>query len=360
MGVFAAVGIGFAGVISFFFLPALLSKVNLEGGGCRPPCCPQPTPRKGVDAESTAVQASTGTGTGDDAGAAPPNKAATGDSSATASAHAASSSVQTGLSSRLTSGLKFVAARRPFALVLTVGMAAFSGAFIPRLAIDTDQLFFFKDDHAIRTNFQLTQEIFGGATPLTGEFAFDAASTNLTGRLAEIRHATNELEALPGVRRVFSMADVVPLAAPEAVAATLLDPDADASGSPLGKMVTKDGLRFILFPGAFGNAEVDGWQAYQSSHSGDVRTLTGMPIIWAEVAKLVLRAQLESLGWAFGLVTILLLGTYRDVQLTLIALIPLALTVGLVLGFVAASGMKLNLVTAIISSIVIGVGIDYR
>jgi len=104
---------------------------------------------------------------------------------------------------------------------------------------------------------------------------------------------------------------------------------------------------------------VEGWQAYQASHEDVVRSLTGMPIIWGEVAKLVLRAQLESLAWAFGLVALLLLATYRSVLLTAIALIPLAMTVAVVIGFIAASGLKLNLVTAIISSVVIGVGIDY-
>ena len=38
---------------------------------------------------------------------------------------------------------------------------------------------------------------------------------------------------------------------------------------------------------------------------------------------------------------------------------PIALTVLTLLGFLAASGIQLNLLTAVISSIVIGVGIDY-
>jgi hypothetical protein len=42
-----------------------------------------------------------------------------------------------------------------------------------------------------------------------------------------------------------------------------------------------------------------------------------------------------------------------------VALVPITLTIATVLGFLAMSGINLNLVTAVLSSIVIGVGIDY-
>ena len=347
MGAFAALGISFAGLISFFFLPALLSKVPLDG--CCP-CCPCAGCKR---TQAASRGGGGGGGGGGDGGGGDVETAAS--SAATAAHH--SSPMARAVNSVLQAAVRGPRGRAA-ALLLSVAIAVFSAFFIPKLDIDTDQLFFFKDDHSIRTNFGLTQQIFGGATPLSGEFVFDPTGGNLTGQLADVRAAAAGLEALPGVRRIFSMADVVAEGTSEAALAIAFDPDADGSALPMGKMVASDGLRFTLFPAAFTNADVEEWQAFQADRSDVVRTLTGMPIIWGEVAKLVLRAQLESLGYAFGLVTLLLLLTYRDLVLTLIALIPLALTVALVLGFVAASGMKLNLVTAIISSIVIGVGID--
>ncbi|MDH3518544.1 MAG: MMPL family transporter, partial [Acidimicrobiia bacterium] len=44
---------------------------------------------------------------------------------------------------------------------------------------------------------------------------------------------------------------------------------------------------------------------------------------------------------------------------TLVALVPIVLTLGTLLGFVAVAGIQLNMITAVASSIVIGVGIDY-
>jgi predicted RND superfamily exporter protein len=84
-----------------------------------------------------------------------------------------------------------------------------------------------------------------------------------------------------------------------------------------------------------------------------------MPVLWDEMARMVLRAQTGSLAVAFALVTVMLLIAYRRIKETVVSLVPLALTILTLLGFIAASGFQLNLVTAILSSIVLGVSIDY-
>src|SRR5660397_216875 len=64
--------------------------------------------------------------------------------------------------------IKSLAVRRWVAGVLALGIVVFGLIFIPRLAVDTDQLFFFKDDDPIRQDFARMEELFGGATPLWG------------------------------------------------------------------------------------------------------------------------------------------------------------------------------------------------
>ncbi len=293
MGMFVAAGITFAGLISFFFLPALLSRIDI-----------QPSHHKAV------------------------------------------------LGKRLTQALKGLAMRRWTAAVLAVGLIGFSAVFIPKLTVDTDQLFFFKDDHPIRANFEQMKKVFGGATPLIGEFAYDPAKG--PEQLEQLRSVSRELEALPGVKKVFSVADVA-AQVPAAQTAALLD---SKEPGPMGRMVSDDGLRFVLFPDDFESDELQGWLDFADS-SEQIRILTGMPVIWDEVARLVLSAQSRSLLAAFSLVLVMLLLAYRRLGQTVIALAPLVLTVATLLGFIAASGIQLNLLTAIVSSIVIGVGIDY-
>ncbi len=292
LGLFAAIGISFAGFISFFSLPALVSRLTIE-----------PHHHNAV------------------------------------------------LGPRVTAGLKRLVRTRQPALVLGVGLLVFSAIFVPRLEVDSDQLFFFKDDDPVRLAFAKTEDLFGGATPLAGEFAYDPA-TGMDG-LAEVRDASEVLEAQAGVREVFSVADLA-TSSPELTEGVL----AEQVTLPLGDLVSDDGLRFVLFPGEFDSDDLQGWLDVVEQDER-INVLTGMPVVWDEIARLVLRAQLVSLAVAFALVAVMLFAAYRRVRETLVSLVPIALTVLVLLGFIAASGIQLNLLTAVISSIVIGVGIDY-
>lgn len=293
LGLFAAVGIVFAGIISFFTLPAILSRLTIE-----------PKHHKTI------------------------------------------------MGKRVTTGLKVLVKSRWSAPVVVLIIAVFAAVFLPRLQVSNDQLFFFKDDDPVRQAFETTEEIFGGATPLMGEFAFDPAAG--AGQLDAIREVSRDLEALPGIRTVFSAADLIGLM-PDDQVATILSGEADL---PLGDMVSDDGLRFIVLPGDFESDDLQGWLDFAESRD-EITILSGMPVIWDEIARLVLRAQFFSLIAAFILVALMLLASYRRIRETLASLVPIALTVIVLLAFIAASGINLHLVTAVASSIVIGVGIDY-
>ena len=293
LGLFAAIGIGFAGVVSFFSLPAILSHLEIE-------------PRH----------------------------------------HSAL------MGPRVTAGLKVIVRKRRSALVVVGAIVVFGAVFLPRLEVNTDQLFFFKEGDPVREAFAATEEVFGGATPLIGEFVFDPAAG--PGQLERIEQVSRDLEALPGIRTVFSVADIAAAVGPDQVGGLL----AGEVSLPLGEMVSDDGLRFMVLPGRFTTDDLRGWLDF-ADETEEIRTLSGMPVLWDEIARLVLRAQVFSLAAAFALVTIMLLLAYRRLRETLASLVPIALTVVTLLAFVAASGIHLHLVTAVASSIVIGVGIDY-
>jgi hypothetical protein len=293
LGLFAAIGIGFAGVISFFSLPALMSRITVRDRG---------------------------------------GKAILGP--------------------RVTSGIKTLVRSRTPALVICGAIVVYAAVLIPQLTVDSDQLFFFKEDDPVREAFAKTEEVFGGATPLAGEFAF-SPSRGPEG-LTEITAISRELEALPGIRRVFSIADVATQLTPEEIQSVV----AEGISFPLGDMVSSDGLRFMVFPAGFTTEDLEAWVAFAEA-TPEIVSLTGMPIVWDEIARLVLNAQMTSIAVAFILVALMLGIAYRNFKETIVALVPITLTIATVLGFLAMSGINLNLVTAILSSIVIGVGIDY-
>lgn len=293
LGLFTAVGIVFAGIISFFALPALISRIQVE-----------PKHHRAL------------------------------------------------LGPRLTRGLKTLVRTRTPAIVLTGAILIFAAIFVPRLEVDSDQLFFFKDDDPIRQAFEKTEELFGGATPLVGEFVFDPSAG--PGQLAEIQAASDALEQQSGIREVFSIADLADALPPEQLQAVL----SEQVALPVGDLVSEDGLRFLVFPADFTTDDLQSWLAL-ADESDQIRVLTGMPVVWDEIARLVLQAQVGSVIVAYILVAVMLAVAYRRLRETIISLVPITLTILAVLGFVAASGIQLNLLTAVVSSIVIGVGIDY-
>jgi len=75
--------------------------------------------------------------------------------------------------------------------------------------------------------------------------------------------------------------------------------------------------------------------------------------------KLVVQSQIRSLGLALVLIFIMLLVTMRKLRAALVALIPIVITIGAILGMLAMSKFHLNILTANLSAISIGVGVDY-
>jgi len=291
LGIFTAAGIAFAGLISFFSLPAAMLHVGVRSESQRP--------RLG----DKAVRA-----------------------------------------------IRTAARRRGIAAIIVGVVVVFAAIFIPRLEVDSDPLFMFSGGHDVRAAFERIEGLFGGATPLFGEFVLDRDDPE--GSLDRAIEASAELEALPGVRSIFSIADLAPTLSEDVVIdAVLGERDLGIDG-----LVSEDGLRFTLFPESFTTEDLRGWVEYDSEA---VRIITGLPVLWDEMARMIVETQVWSLIAALGLVTLLLFATYRKIGQTLVAVLPVTLTVAALLGFIAASGFQLNMITAVASSIVIGVGIDY-
>ena len=296
LGLFVSIGIAFAGVISLTTLPALMSRLSLSRPG----------------------------------------------SAATAHAGIA-----------IDRAVLWAARRRWTAVALVLPAIVFAALFVPRLSVDSDPLFFFPHGHPVRIAFDRVEDAFGGATPLFGEFVVDP-DRPLDQQLGDMRKASAGLEHLPGIRTVFSLAALLP-ELPEAQREAVLAGDVTL---PFGRMLREDGMLFVAFPGAYEAADVARWRA--AARDADViRNLSGSPMLFEALAAQIARAQAGSLGVAFLLVTILLALAYRRLGRALLALAPITVTVAVVVGFLAASGIGLNLITVVASSIVLGVGIDY-
>ena len=91
----------------------------------------------------------------------------------------------------------------------------------------------------------------------------------------------------------------------------------------------------------------------------DVMLIGGFGLVLSDIARLVITGQILSLALATIIVTILVMIVFRSFAAGLISGIPLALSITILFGLMGVFGIELNIATAMLSSIMIGVGIDY-
>lgn len=91
----------------------------------------------------------------------------------------------------------------------------------------------------------------------------------------------------------------------------------------------------------------------------DVMLVGGFGVVLADLAEAVVNGQFLSLFMATAVVAILLMFLFRSFSAGIISAIPLALSIVILFGLMGVFDIELNIATAMLSSIMIGVGIDY-
>lgn len=308
MGIFVSLGIGYAGMLSLFFLPAVLSRVKL-----------------------------------------PPKSATTRESN-------------------LTRFILVASRRKALILVSFMAIIVISVFYIPKLEVVSNQLMFFKEDSQIRQTFDKVEKYFGGALPLTAEIASNRGiDTLLDYKFAEdVLDIERELERLPGVESAFSLFDMV------ANTNEMITGQADYPETPsliqrilmqiddedLETWVSDDGLRMMIRTDDLESLDMKRLEDFVVEHP-DIRVVSGMPVLFDEMNKLVVQSQIRSLGLALALIFIMLLVTIRKVKAALVAMLPIVITIAAILCMLSITDFNLNIMTANLSAIAVGVGVDY-
>jgi predicted RND superfamily exporter protein len=307
MGLFVTLGIGYAGLLAIFFVPAVLSHLNL----------------------GTAVP--------------PPASRRLGDLVGRASSHRWSI----------------------FMFFTAIVIAA--AVFIPKLEVVSNQLMFFKESSEIRQASAQIEEHFGSAQPLFGEIVSDMGAEAVFNaeEAARLLAVERDLEAQPGIRSVTSVFDLIAgfsrmstgldaYPANPAIIQAFLAQLGDGTKS----WISDDAFRMFIRPVDIEADEIDGILAWAAAEPS-VKVITGMPILFDQFNQIVVDSQVRSLGLALVLVFLMLLITLRSLKAAVVGLLPIVLTIAAVLTFLVVSNFNLNVLTANLSAIVIGVGVDY-
>lgn len=264
-------------------------------------------------------------------------------------------------------------------LCVAAALAALSATGFARLEVDTDYLRFFDARSEVRQAYQLVQEKFGG---------IDTVQIVLEGEILEpetlraMEALQAELEALPRLTASMSVVNlvkqvgralneddpayaVIPATRP-AVAQYLLLLSM-AGDTTLDQFLTPDQtMAKIEVPIATTSARerqdalrrIEELAREYLAPYGRVE-VTGLPYLIDGMAELVTDGQIQSLALAVAGVLVLIWIMVGSLSKALLCLVPILLTVAINFGVMGWAGIKFDMVTALIASLVVGVGIDY-
>lgn len=224
-------------------------------------------------------------------------------------------------------------------LVLTVLLLLVS-LFAHQINREFNQLMFFEDNTAVQQNFIKISEINDGAVPV---YFFGTYKDN---EISEIRSTFQKLKENASVNRI-----IQPFDYPEALKTPLA----------LQFLRTENNLNYyraIIYPSDTTHETLNSIiNAFEQTQLNG--RITGIQVLMKELNDTVVRGQLISIASTIVLIILMLKYTLKTWRLTLVSALPVLISSICMYGFLGITGISLNLMTATIFSISLGIGIDY-
>ena len=245
-----------------------------------------------------------------------------------------------------------------------------TGIFLLQRSVSVSD--YFKDDHPASIADRIMEEKFGGSKPLYVVFKGDIQSPEVLNGMVDFQKF---LLNSPYVTSTQSIADIV-IKLNHAMGNEEVIPDDKSmiqqlwfilGQQDLSQLVTEDldeGIIMAKFNNE-GQANIDDFNAsvktYLSSNKTNDYTieLTGMPYVNSQLDKSLVKSQLTSLIIAIILVIAIVSLIFGSFIEGLYAGIPIFATIVTLYGFMGLVGIPLNIVTVLVASVAMGIGIDY-
>lgn len=263
--------------------------------------------------------------------------------------------------------------RRPGLVVLAAAallLAAVWGA--SRLSSQSNVTQYFREGTPVRVGLETIDRELGGTTPLEVTLTSKESGFFLKPEgLAALRAAQRYFEDLPEAGSVRSLATLVDELRKKSPQVERLMPI--LGRHPLVRSVTAEfsdaeyaTSRVIVrmretAPSLDRRVVLDGLQAHLDAQPElaelEVRT-TGVFLLYANMLESLMRTQRETFLWVIAAIFLMLLVLFRSFVLALVVVLTQTLPALVTLGFMGWLGIPLDLVTVMIASIAMGVGID--
>ncbi len=282
------------------------------------------------------------------------------------------------ISSGLGAVVRGVLRHRWFVLAGIVALSAVFAGGISMLHIETSQRAYLGEDHPAVETLDRMDELFSGGDQTVIEIDTGVANGLKDPALLEEMVALEGFLAERGVHKTISLAGIVRemnqrFHADDPSFYTIPD-DPRMVAQLLLLFTFQGGTLGSMALGDYSAGEVIGFHAlrtgkecvalvrdvtaYLEEHFEDAR-LVGPTRIQSSMFAAIVRSQLTSLFTSIGAAGIIVVLLMGSVVAGLISLVPLLFTIVVSFGVMAYAGMPLDIATLMISSITIGIGIDY-
>lgn len=275
--------------------------------------------------------------------------------------------------------LSSVIVKHPGRIIIVFASVTVIFAFgITFLRIETNQENYFPKKNPVRMASDLINSKFGGSQTVSVMIEGDIKEPEIMNGIDRL---TQRLETMDGVGNVFSISQAVREMS-KAIYTESEDmydriPETrdgiaqmfelyNMSGDPddFSQMMNLDNTRahVLVRMSNPDNRTINNVKSEISSYIKEIPaqiTVGGYAVIMTDFASSIIKGQVFSLVFAMLTVFILLALIFRSLRGGLIGTIPLAVSIVILFGFMGFSGIAIDAATALLSSIMIGVGVDF-
>ena len=285
----------------------------------------------------------------------------------------------TGFFDSLLTSLSDIIIRRPGRILATaIAVILLFAAGIFFIRIDTNMENYFSSNHPVKLASEVINKKFGGSQTISVMLEGDIKDPVL---MTDIDRMTNEIESMEGVGNVFSISQVVREMS-KAIFVKGEDgydriPDSREAIAQMFELYSMSGdpedFRQLADPDYMKAHVLVRFSKPDNKHVNPVNTriaelakemdatvsIGGYALIMADFAESIIRGQISSLVFAVLTVLLLLALVFKSLKGGMIGSIPLLASIVILFGFMGYSGIPLDAATALLSSIMIGVGVDF-
>lgn len=269
--------------------------------------------------------------------------------------------------------------RRPVSVLLVFGMLLVGGIVgISILKVETNIIEFFKDDNEIIHAKDFIQRHLTGTTPIDVVIIKpERGSFKQPEELKRLDETARAFAKLPFVRKVTTLADWVKeindvmtdqgAAIPDdrrlvaqyllvlSSASDELSRLMDAGYRTARIMVRADYMKSAEMKELIAGMNRQLSENYQEP---DVARVTGTASLFVKMVDYLIKSQAKSLCLAFLLILIVMTVLFRSFKIGLLSMIPNIFPIVMVLGIMGLLGIDLDIVTAMVASVSLGIAVD--